>query len=433
MRKRKSNGFHFSPFSKKQRQVMNWWTYCSPVRDCDGIIADGAIRSGKTLCMSLSFVMWSMENFSDENFAMCGKTIASFRRNVWKPLKRVLPGRGYKVVEHRTDNMAEISRGEVVNYYYFFGGKDESSQDLIQGITTAGLYCDEVALMPKSFVSQATARCSVSGSKWWFNCNPAGPFHWFKTDWIDKAAEKNLIVLHFNMDDNLSLSDKIKNRYRSQYTGVFFKRYILGLWCMADGLIYDGFDVDQNTKPIKDIAPLLIDGQRFVSCDYGTQNSTCFLLWNKGIDGVWYCVREYYYSGRDTGKQKTDGEYADDFVKWLEGTKVRGIIVDPAAASFIAELRKRKYPVIKADNNVIDGIRTVASLLADKKICFAREACKNTVNEFSTYHWDEKAAERGEDKPVKEHDHAMDAVRYQCFTVIKGKTARIGSKHKAGF
>lgn len=430
-RNRSDKAFKFSPFSKKQRQVLNWWTDSSPMKEKEGIVADGAIRSGKTACMSLSFILWSMEKFDGENFAMCGKTIASFQRNVWKPLKRMLPGRGYKVIEHRTENMAEVSRNGVVNYYYFFGGKDESSQDLIQGITLAGLYCDEVALMPKSFFSQATARCSVEGSKWWMNCNPASPFHWFKVDWIDKADEKKLVVLHFSMDDNLSLSEGIKARYRSQYTGVFFKRYILGLWCMADGLIYDCFNTETNTKKISDIAPVLIDGQRYVSCDYGTQNATCFLLWNKGTDGVWYCVREYYYSGRDTGKQKTDSEYADDFCKWLEGTKIRSVIVDPAAASFIAELRDRHYPVIKANNDVSDGIRTVARLLSDKKICIA-SGCKNTISEFSTYHWDDKASERGEDKPVKEHDHAMDAVRYFCYTVINGKIARIGNKAKAG-
>lgn len=178
--KRIKQFFKFQPFSKRQRMVLNWWTDGSPVRDYEGIIADGAIRSGKTVCMSLSFVMWAMSSFNGQNFAMCGKTIGSFRRNVLFWLKLMLKSRGYRVTDHRADNLVVISRGDVENNFYVFGGKDERSQDLIQGITLAGVFFDEVALMPESFVNQATGRCSVDGSKYWFNCNPDGPNHWFK-------------------------------------------------------------------------------------------------------------------------------------------------------------------------------------------------------------------------------------------------------------
>ena len=263
--KRINRIFQFQPFSRKQRKVLNWWCRTSPVKDYDGIIADGAIRSGKTVSMSLSFVMWAMSSFAGQNFAMCGKTIGSFRRNVLFWLKLMLKSRGYKVADHRADNLLVVTRRGVENYFYIFGGKDERSQDLIQGITLAGVFFDEVALMPESFVNQATGRCSVEGSKFWFNCNPDGPYHWFKQNWIDKsigflgkervreireeaAAEgrepdlKKLLYVHFTMDDNLSLAEEIKARYRSMYTGVFFKRYILGLWAMAEGIIYDMFD-----------------------------------------------------------------------------------------------------------------------------------------------------------------------------------------------
>lgn len=430
--KRVKEFFHFQPFSKKQRQVLNWWTEGSPVKNCDGIIADGAIRSGKTVSMSLSFVLWAMSSFSGQNFAMCGKTIGSFRRNVLFWLKLMLKSRGYAVTDHRADNLVVISRGEVENYFYIFGGKDERSQDLIQGITLAGVFFDEVALMPESFVNQATGRCSVDGSKFWFNCNPDGPYHWFKQNWIDRRKEKHLIYLHFTMDDNLSLSEAVKQRYRGMYSGVFYKRYIQGLWCMAEGIIYDMFSEDHHVRKLKDFAGQLIGHNRYVSCDYGTQNATVFLLWEKGLDGVWYCTREYYYSGRDTGKQKTDSQYADDLEKWLNGTRIRGIIVDPAAASFIAELRKRGYKVVKAKNDVEDGIRLVSTLLNLGKIVF-EEGCVNTRKEFASYIWDEKAAEHGEDKPVKQFDHAMDALRYFCYTILNNQTARIGNKAKAGF
>lgn len=446
--------FHFKPFSKKQRKVLNWWCDTSPVKDYDGIIADGAIRSGKTVCMSLSFVFWAMATFNGQNFAMCGKTIGSFRRNVLFWLKLMLRSRGYKVVDHRADNLVEISRKGVTNNFYIFGGKDERSQDLIQGITLAGLFCDEVALMPESFVNQATGRCSVDGSKYWFNCNPDGPYHWFKVNWIDKAigylgkakarrlkeeAEqkgealelKKLLYLHFTMDDNLSLSEEIKARYRSMYTGVFFKRYIMGRWAMAEGIIYDMFDAKKHVQKMLSFSKYLIDGGRYVSIDYGTQNATVFLLWNKGIDKKWYCIREYYYSGRDKGIQKTDAEYADDLAEWLDGTGIKAVIVDPSAASFIAELTKRGYSVIPADNNVEDGIRFVAALLNREKIIFS-SSCENTIKEFASYIWDVKASEHGEDKPVKQHDHAMDAVRYFCYTILNSRTVRIGKKSDYG-
>lgn len=422
--KKKRQVFKFQPFSRKQRKVLNWWCQDSPMKDMEGIIADGAIRSGKTISMSLSFVMWAMASFEGQNLAMCGKTIGSFRRNVLFWLKLMLRSRGNKVVEHRTDNLLVITYRGVENYFYIFGGKDESSQDLIQGITLAGVFFDEVALMPESFVNQATGRCSVNGSKFWFNCNPDGPYHWFKVNWIDKAKEKKLIYLHFTMDDNLSLSERIKERYRAMYTGVFFKRYILGMWAIAEGVIYDMFSEENHVKDIKEIRYLLIDGNRYVSCDYGTQNATVFLLWNKGTDGKWYCIREYYYSGRDKGKQKTDAEYADDLKEWLEGTAVKAIIVDPSAASFIAELRKRGYKVLKAKNDVLDGIRLVAMLLTMLQLVFT-SSCKETIKEFASYVWDEKAAESGEDKPVKQHDHSCDAVRYFVSTILGNKLAKM--------
>lgn len=422
--------FKFQPFSKKQRKVLNWWTEDSPVKDSDGIIADGAIRSGKTVSMSLSFVLWAMCSFSGQNFAMCGKTIGSFRRNVLFWLKLMLRSRGYRVTDHRADNLVVISRGSVENYFYIFGGKDERSQDLIQGITLAGVFFDEVALMPESFVNQATGRCSVDGSKYWFNCNPDGPYHWFKQNWIDKRKEKHLLYLHFTMDDNLSLSEKVKARYRSMYTGVFYRRYILGLWAMAEGIIYDMFSEERHVADPETFSDLLLDGNRYVSCDYGTQNATVFLLWNQGTDGIWYCTREYYYSGREEGQQKTDAEYADDLESWLSGTDINAVIVDPAAASFIAELTKRGYRVIKAKNDVADGIRLVATKLNLLKIVFSN-ICQNTIKEFASYIWDAKAAEHGEDKPVKQYDHAMDAVRYFVYTIL-GERPRLNRKVKGG-
>lgn len=413
--------FKFKPFSLKQKKILTWWLPESPVHDKSGIIADGSIRSGKTVSMALSFVMWAMETFEGQNFAMCGKTIGSFRRNVLMVLKLMLWSRGYKLKDHRADNMIEIRSKGKVNYFYIFGGKDESSQDLIQGITLAGVLFDEVALMPESFVNQATGRCSVEGSKFWFNCNPDGPYHWFKVNWIDRAKEKDLVYLHFTMDDNLSLSEKIKKRYAALYTGVFFQRYILGLWVVAEGIIYDMFSA--TTHVIEKVTETLT-GRAYVSCDYGTQNATVFLMWQQGVSGKWYCTDEYYYSGRDETAQKTDNAYADDLETFIGSKKIEAVIVDPSAASFIAELRERGIKVRKARNDVLDGIRFAGMQLNIGKIIFLKR-CKNTIKEFSSYIWDSKACERGEDKPIKQHDHAMDAVRYFCYTIIYRPNAKL--------
>lgn len=407
----KKQGFAFKPFSVKQKQVLTWWCPNSPVKDKDGIIADGAIRSGKTLCMSLSYVLWAMESFNQQNFGMAGKTIGSFRRNVLFWLKMMLVSRGYSVVDHRSDNLIVVSKGTTTNYFYIFGGKDERSQDLIQGITLAGMFFDEVALMPESFVNQATGRCSVTGSKFWFNCNPDNPRHWFKVNWVDKCKEKNIIYLHFTMDDNLSLSEKIKERYRSMYVGVFFKRYILGLWCVAEGLVYSMFSEERHVKKEHMTGALTY----VVSVDYGTVNPFSAGLW--AFDG-WHSQREaeVYYNSREVGKRVDDEEYYKMLKKLIGNRRVECIIVDPSAASFIEVIKKyNEYSVMGADNDVLDGIRVVTTML-NKDMISVHEDCKDNIKEYGLYVWDE---EKGDDVVIKENDHSMDDTRYYCYTFLR--------------
>lgn len=422
--------FHFQPFSKKQRKILNWWTENSPVKDKDGIIADGAIRSGKTVCMSLSFVLWAMETFDGCEFGMAGKTIGSFRRNVLSPLSKMLTSRKIAYEYRRGDNQMIISFHGRRNVFHIFGGKDEGSQDLVQGVTLAGFLFDEVALMPQSFVNQATARCSVDGSKFWFNCNPEGPQHWFKKNWIDRVDEQRLLYLHFTMDDNRSMTEKIKQRYRNQYTGVFYDRYILGLWRIAEGIIYDMFDLKRHVVKLSDIENKLTE-TTYISCDYGTQNPTVFLMWQKGRDRVWYCVKEYYHSGREERKQKTDAEYVEDLRAFIGERKIRAMIIDPSAASFIEAVRRADIPVLKAKNAVLDGIREVGVLLNEERIKYV-DMCEKTFEEYGEYAWDEKAAARGEDVPLKTADHAMDATRYFVHTVLVKSKAHVKDKKKKG-
>lgn len=404
---KKKSFWKWGRLSKKQGRVLSWWVD-GKYKDHDGIIADGAIRSGKTIIMGFSFVLWAMETFDRQQFAMCGKTIQALRRNVINTLKSQLRAEGYTCTERKSENLMVVAKGNRANTFYFFGGKDEASQDLIQGITLAGALFDEVALMPESFVNQSTARCSVDGSKWWFNCNPAGPMHWFYQKWILRCRKKKIVYLHFTMKDNLTLTARIRKRYEAMYSGVFYQRYILGLWVAAEGLIFDMFN---KAKHILTRYPEL-DGEFYVSTDYGIQNATVFLLWRKEKDSRrWICLKEWRYSGREKKKQKTVKQLADGMEAMLDGIMPEKVIVDPSASALIVELRQRGYTVMKGNNDVQEGIEDVSTMLNDGNLVFMKD-CKMTIEEFGLYCWDEKAADRGEDKPIKVNDHSMDAVRY---------------------
>lgn len=422
---------HFDRFSKKQMQILTWWTPASPYRDYHGIIADGSIRAGKTVAMAVSFVIWAMDTFDAQNFAMCGKTVGSFRRNVWKWLQPVLKLRGYQVEEHRTENLVIVANGSKINYFYVFGGRDESSQDLIQGITLAGLFCDEAALMPESFINQATGRCSVPGAKMWFNCNPDSPMHYFLKNWIEKADQKRFFHIHFLMDDNPSLSEEVKQRYRTMYSGVFYQRFILGLWVMAQGAIYKDAWSDENLfddERLDWINKNLHIMRRYILIDYGTVNPMVFLdMYDDGRD-LWV-TNEYYYDSRASGAEKENAQYAADladFINLQPELMPTAVVIDPSAASFKIELRnkglrcKATIDTINADNNVLEGIRMVSTLLTKNILHIHRKNCPHTVSEMTSYVWDDKALQQsGKEKPVKVNDHCPDAVRYGCYTVVR--------------
>lgn len=397
--------------SKRQKLAMLWW---KQFRDRDAVVCDGSIRSGKSVCMTVGFFLWSMSEFSGEKFAICGKTVESLRRNIVLNLREWVPS-DLRIVERRSENRLIVSDGRGhENSYYLFGGRDESSYMLIQGITLAGALLDEVALMPRSFVEQACARCSVAGSRLWFNCNPEGPEHWFYKTWVLGASERKALHIHFTMDDNPGIAPEIRERYERMYDGVFYRRYILGEWCMAEGLIYSFFD------PAKHVTDEIPDGGRYyISCDYGTLNPFSAGLWCVK-DGRAVRIREYYYSGRDTSAQKTDEEYYAELESLAGELPVEQVIVDPSAASFIATIRRHgRFSVRKARNDVLPGIRLTAAMLKAGVIKIGA-GCKDAIREFGLYRWDEK----GEvDKPIKENDHAMDDIRYFCATILRRDSA----------
>lgn len=426
--------FKFIAPSLKQKKVFTWWRNNSPVNKHVGIICDGSIRSGKTLSVSSSFLDWSMSKFNNKNFALCGKTIGTFRRNIIKDLKSIAKSKGYKLKDKRAENCIVISKNGVTNYYYIFGGKDESSQDLIQGITLAGAYLDEVVLMPKSFVDQCLARCSVEGAKYWFTCNPGSPQHYFKLDFIEKSEEKNFLYLHFDMNDNPTLSEEKKKQYRSLYTGVFFQRYILGEWVQAEGLIYQVTDenfIDEKAIPHCE--------KYYIAGDYGTYNPMAWGFYGVFKDKIIYKIAEYHHSGRETQNPKSDEEYANDFIEWSDKLqnkygKIKGITFDPSAASFITALKKRGKIVKKAKNAVkgqkdsISGIPLVQSYYSLKKY-FICNNCIETKKEVYSYIWNDKRANAGEEEPIKENDHHMDADRYFFNTFVGYKKVNNGYEY----
>lgn len=401
----------FTEFSEKQLKLLCWWCQDSPYKNRDAVICDGAVRSGKTVCMSLSFIFWAFYRFNDTSFALCGKTIMGLRRNVLTPLLPLLSQLGFTCKEQVSKHYLEISKGERTNRFYLFGGKDESSAALIQGMTLGGVMLDEAALMPRSFCEQAIARCSLEGAKLWFNCNPEHPAHWFYKEWILKSEEKNCLYLHFQMEDNPTLSEKTLQRYRSLYSGAFYKRFVLGQWVAQDGLVYPFFDATYLFNAPKTCSRYI------VSCDYGTVNPTSMGLWGEK-DGCWYRLKEFYHDSKQKGFQMTDEEYYRSLCTLVGSRKVERVIVDPSAASFIACIKRHgKFTVTRAQNDVLSGIRKTSDALKNKEIRITK-GCTDAIREFSLYRWDESARY---DAVKKEHDHAMDDIRYFVTTALEAE------------
>ncbi len=384
----------------------------SPYKTRDAIICDGAVRSGKSLCMFISFVTWAQSSFRDSSFAICGRTASSVKRNILTPYLPVLKQLGFNCKFNTSAGKLTVELGGRENVFFIFGGKDEASQTLIQGMTLSGVMLDEVALMPRSFVEQALARCSVEGSKFWFNCNPSNPGHWFYNEWIKKREQKNALYLHFTMQENPSLSKEMLSRYENMYSGAFYERFVKGRWVAADGLVYPMFSEECMSE-----APSKCE-RFFISCDYGTVNPSSFGLWGLS-KGVWYRIDEYYYSSKREGLQKTDEEYYTELKRLAKGKKITAVICDPSAASFITTIKRHgEFNVVPAKNDVLDGIRRVSDCLKNGSIKICR-GCSDSIREFSLYCWDEGSVK---DCPRKENDHAMDDIRYFVSTVMFGQT-----------
>ena len=427
----------YAPFSAKQKAVLTWWCEGSKYKDKDGIICDGSIRSGKTKSMGLSFCIWAMETFQDETFALCGKTIQSLRRNVIKGLKKDLLFRGYTVEDKRNDNLLIISTKDTTNEFYLFGGKDEGSQDLIQGITLAGVFFDEAALMPESFINQATGRCSVTGSKIWFNCNPEGPQHYFKTEWIDRLREKNLIRIHFTMEDNLSLAPEILERYKRMYKGVFYDRFILGLWVLASGIIFKFFAENPEPYTFEDQDLLDEDGNQAVrfsklviGLDFGGNGSKTTMVLNGYIGGF----KEFRILEEDSlpiTEEIDSKAICDKYVEFYKRCakkygRIDWTFPDSASTTMINSLRSAAreagidYRHIAGcrKNEIKDRPKTMDMLLNTGRLKINKR-CQEVITAISSLRWDEKNPEIPEDKNIGNVNDWWDALMYTMLDFIE--------------
>lgn len=404
----------FSKLSKKQKTVFRW----AYKPDSYALICDGSVRSGKTASMACAFILWAMATFDHARFGICGNTVQSAERNIIMEVLQMTDITHYFNVSYigGSKHILTVKGNGKKNQFHVFGGKDEASYKLVQGITLSGVLFDEVALMTESFVNQAIARTlSVENALLWFNCNPDSPQHWFYNNWIvpaDDGKRHDVLHLHFTMEDNPIMTPQKIQRAKSLYSGVFYDRYILGLWCVAEGLVYTMFDKSVHTvhnyKPSKNAI-------YYISVDYGTVNPTSMGLWALE-DNFAVRIKEAYYNSRKTGVQHSDEQHYQMLERLAEGYPIQQIVVDPSAASFITCIRKHAtFSVRSADNSVIDGVRITATLLEQRRILFS-DTCEDSIREFGLYCWNE---DKSEDTVIKENDHSMDDIRYFCYTILK--------------
>lgn len=370
----------------------------------------GSVRSGKTYISVLKWVLWIAEQPKNHEFIMVGKTLTTLQRNCFNYILTMI---GEANFSYSTGQRIAYIFGRKV---YLEGANDERSEQKIRGMTLAGAYCDEVTLYPQTFFSMLLSRLSVAGAKLWATCNPDNPMHYIKREYIDREAELDCICWTFKLTENNFLPKEYIEAVSKEYTGVFYDRFILGKWVKAEGLVYPFFN--KSCLYSDKLEPNQVGCEYYVSMDYGTQNPTAMLLWCVNFrEHIAYIIKEYYHCGRETGIQKTDSDYYKDLCELVNGYNIESIIIDPSASSFIAEIRKwNRYNVRKANNDVLEGIRKTGAYLKDGKIKI-NENCPNTIQEFELYSWNPKGIDK--DSVIKENDHAMDSIRYFCYTVLR--------------
>lgn len=357
----------------------------------------GSVRSGKTYVSLLKFALDVVgKSPPGSQFLMCGNTLSTLKRNCLSVLLDLVGQNNFWYSINRKEGMLFGRK------IYLEGASDETSEHKIRGMTLSGAYCDEITLFPQSFVSMLLTRLSTPNAKLYATCNPDSPNHYIKTEYID-AKDLDCATWTFALRDNTFLTEEFLESMEKEFKGVFYRRFILGEWCKAEGLVYPMFS-DANVVPTVERNY----EQYCVSMDYGILNPTAMILWGL-CGGVWYAVREYYHSGRETNEQKTDEQYYRELERLCGDLYVSYVYIDPSASSFITLVRQRgRFHVVHANNAVMEGIQHTASALDEKRIMI-NDCCQMTIREFGLYSWDSKS---DGDAVIKENDHAMDAVRY---------------------
>ncbi|HCD40328.1 PBSX family phage terminase large subunit [Ruminococcus callidus] len=387
-------------YTKKQRQLLGLWKR-KQLRRIN--LLEGSVSSGKTWVSLVLWGFWVATMPADKLYLMCGKSLTTLKRNCLIPLEELF---GRSNFQFSTSAKEAYLFGRRI---LLEGANDARSESKIRGLTLQGAYCDELTLFPKDFFVMLLSRLRVPGAKLIATTNPDSPEHWLKKEYIDRRAELDMLVVRFLLDDNTTLDPQYVTAVKAEYTGVFYNRFILGEWCLAEGIVYPQFDRTQHVRQLD--SP---QGKWYISVDYGTLNAFSAGLWC--YDGKQaYRAAEWYYSGRAQRRQLTNTQYLKHIQALAGGRNIEAVVVDPSAASFITELRQAGFTVRKGKNDVVDGIRRVSTALQQGKLLFS-PACQDCIREFSLYRWDEKAAE---DRPIKENDHAMDDVRYFVNTVLR--------------
>lgn len=375
-------------------------------------LLEGSVSSGKTWISLVCWGFWLATMPQNQLYLMCGKSLTTLKRNCLIPLEAMF---GQSNFSFSTSAKEAYLFGRRI---LLEGANDARSEGKIRGLTLQGAYCDELTLFPKDFFVMLLSRLRVPGAKLIATTNPDSPQHWLKREYIDRMAELDMLTMRFLLEDNTMLDPQYVAAVKAEYTGVFYHRFILGEWCVAEGLIYPMFDKAVHVKSLPHP-----QGEWYVSVDYGTLNAFSAGLWC--YDGTTaYRVAEYYYSGREQKRQRTNTQYLQSIQQLTAGKSISAVIVDPSAASFIAELRQAGFLVRKGKNDVVEGIRRTAAALEQGKLLFSPD-CKNSFREFALYRWDESSSQ---DRPIKENDHAMDDIRYFVSTILREqpKPTRIG-------
>lgn len=371
-------------------------------------ILEGSVRSGKTWISLVLWAFWVATMPDDGAYLMVAKTLTSLKRNCLDLLQSLV---GEKHFIYNISTKEGRLFGRLI---YLEGVNDARAEGKIRGMTLTGAYCDELTLFTEDFFSMLLSRLSDPGAKLIGTTNPDNPMHWLKAKYIDRKDKLDMLTMQFLIDDNTMLDSAYVASLKKEYTGVFYDRFILGKWVIADGVIYDmwkdGYYYDE-------LPPDLEYAGQYITIDYGTTNPTAMYYVIDDSTRLWV-EDEYYHSSQDQRYQKTDKEYADDLEAFIGDRPINAIILDPSAASFRAELASRGAITVNADNDVLDGIRLMASVISLGYLRVNRK-CTRFAQEIVAYSWDSKAAERGEEKPIKQADHAMDSVRYLIKRIIK--------------